>query len=430
MKLFYSLSLFIFVFLSQYLIIDFYGVNIPYMDQWDAEAELYIRYLNNTLSLSFLIEPHNEHRILLTRIFNLVLFILNDGWNPKLNMHFQSILVSLISLLLYKFLTKSSKDKIYLFCQWLIILSAFSSFYYFENILWSFQNQFYWMLLLLLLVFIIYQSQLNTFKLSLICLLAFLGIFTIASGVLISLFSLIILTYFNFTNRIRKKYKLFIYILVLITLIGFLFQVKVEEHSILKSHDFSEFITGILIILGWPNAYFNFLFIPVTLLFMLSNFRFLGRIFYSKSLFINKKELLILFLLGWVLLQILSISYGRARAGVLSSRYLITYSLLLPVLFYFVYFNSKLNLFKIYSILCSIIISVNFIIYSFQYSIPEIELHQLKLTLWKKNLILAYKKNDIQFIKKRNKIHPRIYKVWRVLQNKELKDKQNWLHRD
>ena len=64
-----------------------YGSPTPYWDQWDAEgAILYPKYFDGTLSFSDLIAPHSEHRILITRLWSLLLLELGGYWNPTLQM--------------------------------------------------------------------------------------------------------------------------------------------------------------------------------------------------------------------------------------------------------------------------------------------------------------------------------------------------------
>lgn len=59
------------------------GSALPYWDQWDAEAlGLYRPWLTGNLDPAALLAPHNEHRIVLTRLLDLALFATAGGWNP------------------------------------------------------------------------------------------------------------------------------------------------------------------------------------------------------------------------------------------------------------------------------------------------------------------------------------------------------------
>jgi hypothetical protein len=72
---------------AKWWMIAHYGSPTPFWDQWDAEgAILYPKYLSGTLQISDLIAPHNEHRILVTRLWSLLLLELGGYWDPILQM--------------------------------------------------------------------------------------------------------------------------------------------------------------------------------------------------------------------------------------------------------------------------------------------------------------------------------------------------------
>ena len=58
------LSVALIIFSAKLLIIHNFGSQVPFLDQWGAEAaNLYLPWLNNNLTLNHLFGPHNEHRI-------------------------------------------------------------------------------------------------------------------------------------------------------------------------------------------------------------------------------------------------------------------------------------------------------------------------------------------------------------------------------
>ncbi len=60
-----------------------WGSALPFWDEWDLEADgLYRPWLNGTLRITDLFQPHNEHRLLLTRLVDLGFFILYGRWAP------------------------------------------------------------------------------------------------------------------------------------------------------------------------------------------------------------------------------------------------------------------------------------------------------------------------------------------------------------
>jgi hypothetical protein len=58
---------------------------MPDWDQWDAEAlKLLVPWYEQDQFLSRLFEPHNEHRVVLTKLQNLALTVLNGQWDSRL----------------------------------------------------------------------------------------------------------------------------------------------------------------------------------------------------------------------------------------------------------------------------------------------------------------------------------------------------------
>jgi len=72
---------------AKWFVIGRFGVNVPFLDQWDAEIPLYQAYNGGELSCGVLFGGHNEHRILTTRLWHLGLYVLNGRvWNVRLQM--------------------------------------------------------------------------------------------------------------------------------------------------------------------------------------------------------------------------------------------------------------------------------------------------------------------------------------------------------
>src|SRR5580700_6563800 len=71
---------------GKFLVIDRYGSDLPFWDQWDGEGDFLIhRFAENRLTFHQLFAGHNEHRIFFTRILVLGLYLANDRqWDAKL----------------------------------------------------------------------------------------------------------------------------------------------------------------------------------------------------------------------------------------------------------------------------------------------------------------------------------------------------------
>ncbi len=68
---------------AQLLLVARAGTDIPFLDQWDVEGRLaYPAWRDGTWQVRDFFQPHNEHRILWTRLLNLALFTANGQWDP------------------------------------------------------------------------------------------------------------------------------------------------------------------------------------------------------------------------------------------------------------------------------------------------------------------------------------------------------------
>ncbi|MEY2880348.1 MAG: hypothetical protein RLZZ15_2728 [Verrucomicrobiota bacterium] len=77
--------LFFLVLGAKLAVIDRFGSDMPDWDQWDAEAvHLYGPWFGGENFLAHLFEPHNEHRVVLTKLHSLALTLLNGQWDARL----------------------------------------------------------------------------------------------------------------------------------------------------------------------------------------------------------------------------------------------------------------------------------------------------------------------------------------------------------
>ena len=65
-------------------IIQVYGSPLPYWDQWDEAKLVFKPWLEGHLTWGALFAAHNEHRIVFTRLLDLLELRLNGQWDPEL----------------------------------------------------------------------------------------------------------------------------------------------------------------------------------------------------------------------------------------------------------------------------------------------------------------------------------------------------------
>jgi len=137
---------------AKFVLIDRFGSDLPYWDQWDGEGDaIYRPYLEGTLKVSNSFRPHNEHRIVPTLLLALGLFELNDRqWDGRLQMTVNTFLHGAAALLLVSWAWRwFSLRWVALFAGLVVVF--FSTAVSWENTLSGFQSQFYFLLLFSLL---------------------------------------------------------------------------------------------------------------------------------------------------------------------------------------------------------------------------------------------------------------------------------------
>ena len=145
------LALFLIVVGARLWLVSLYGTSVPIMDQWDGEgAHLFKPWIEGTLRISDLFQPHNEHRILLSRLLALGLLRLNGQWDAQLEMAVNALLFGAIAVLITVALVKLFGHN--LRTPIVLAVGLWSALPYgHENTLWAFESSFYFLLFFSLL---------------------------------------------------------------------------------------------------------------------------------------------------------------------------------------------------------------------------------------------------------------------------------------
>jgi len=299
-------------------LISTYGNATPFWDQWNAEAELlYSPYLNGTLEWESLFSPHNEHRIFATRVLSLFLLIINNIWNPLLQMVVNALLhVFTIVLGIYLLLKVVGRNHQFTVAIFSAVL--FGVPYAWENTLAGFQSQFYFVLLfsLVSLWLIVARPPFSTrWWQGVFC--AVLAYFSLASGIF-AVAAAVVANFFAFRKTDGNSIKHYASILLLagLFLTGFWFTPTLEYHAALKAESFGHFANALVDVLSWPLP-------PSYISCVVRNAPaviFLLLMLWKRPTADDSKWYLFA-LIVWSIGQAASIAYGRAN-GHMASRYL------------------------------------------------------------------------------------------------------------
>jgi hypothetical protein len=302
-----------------------YGSAIPFWDQWDAEwARLFRPYLAGTLGPGDLIAPHNEHRILLTRLAALGSLLASGRWDAVLQMLFNLVVHTAAAGLLLVVLSRSLDlgGALLLACFTLALCAVPLGW---ENTLGGFQLPFYLLVLLASLsLMLLGGNAAFSPRWWLGTAVAVLSYFSIAAGAFTLPVSIVLALAQRACGHRRGRVE--IAALVLHAAIAALLLIDVPVvagHAPLKAQSASEWIAGVLALASWPAAapawpplvhlvMAALLLAPVTVLAI--------RLMRERPPLTDPRWLW-LGLAAWTGLQMVAFAYGRGSGAAGAARY-------------------------------------------------------------------------------------------------------------
>jgi hypothetical protein len=122
--------------------IERYAANVPMVHEWEATGlDLLAEWHRGTLTLEALFKPHNgDHPTVATRGWDILWFVVNDGWDPKLVMITKAAVFAAAATLFIHLLTAWLPRWRYSAAAILVVLFAFP--FNWANLIWSIASQF------------------------------------------------------------------------------------------------------------------------------------------------------------------------------------------------------------------------------------------------------------------------------------------------
>lgn len=298
-------------------VIYYYGNATPFWDQWDGEgANLYNPFLNGTLSLKQLTHPHNEHRILTTRLLNLLLLYINKLWNPLLQMVVNAGLHLMAVLLLNKMIAKTIGVKHLpglLACSLVLFCMPFG----WENTLGGFQSQFYFVTIFSIAAIwytMVYEPFSTMWWGGIIC--GVLAFFSLASGALVFGAMAVIGLFIYFSNVRKTSRQLIASILLAILFVTGIVVTPVLAHqAVYKARNIEDFYYAMRNVLSWPISFS----MPAAILRNFPMVIFIILLLWKRP-GINDRRWFLFACCIWSIIIVTSMAYGRA-AYIMSPRY-------------------------------------------------------------------------------------------------------------
>ena len=235
--------------------IERYGSDLPFWDAWDAEGDYLFRpYLKGELTAAVWTKPHNEHRILFTRVMALALFDANDHqWDARVELVANAALHSLAGALLAGF-------ALLLLPFWGAVAFAALTVFFLgspvanENTLSGFQSQFYFLLLIPgLHLWASLMARERSLAWWLAPLAGLAALFTMASGFFSALAVLAVAgALFLRSRRVTPALLWLALPNLAIAAFGWSLKVDVAQHAVLKAADSGAWLDAWLHQLSWP----------------------------------------------------------------------------------------------------------------------------------------------------------------------------------
>ena len=137
----------LFVFGSKLAVINRYGSDLPFQDQWGKEADWVLAPLleGDPAWLNRALAPHNEHRIYFTLGIDVALALLSGQWDELQQCVVGALLHAAIAASLALFAWRRLPGAWRVISAGAIVLLTSTPLVW-DNVLWGFQSQFYFLI--------------------------------------------------------------------------------------------------------------------------------------------------------------------------------------------------------------------------------------------------------------------------------------------
>ena len=312
----FAFCLFAFVLGARWAVFDRYGMTLPEWDQWDAEG-LYLLapWFNDDHFLRALFTPHNEHRVVLTKLLNLALTVANGHWDQRLEATVNALFPAALAVAFF-FLARRHLGR-----RWLAPLAVFLAVVFglpfaWENVLGGFHSQQFFLVVFALVAIALlpFTAPFST-RWWLGALAAWLGLLSMGSG----LFGAVVVVGLLGVQVFRRERTFAsavptLVVCALVVAVGGFTRHEVYYHDALKAQNLRDFAFTIIRSLQWPA--------PATpwfaLILWLPFFWLVVRVVFSRRPLPVPARAFGYFVFGlgvWVWLQLVATGYARGAGG-------------------------------------------------------------------------------------------------------------------
>jgi hypothetical protein len=299
-----------------------FGSDMPDWDQWDAEGlNLIAPWFEHDHFVAHLFQPHNEHRVVITKLQNLAVLLAAGQWDERLECFFNAFLHAGIAVGLWvwgrRWLSRGGAAGYYV-----LIGAIFALPLAWQNLLGGFHSQQYWLIGLSFIAIVTVPFARRASAawwagiIAAILAMGSMGSGFFAAGVIAAV---VAWRWLRREIAATDAWPTLVLMAALVA-VGLATRVEVDYHEQLKAKTVHDFMFSLWRSLEWPWRNLDWagaiLWLPLVLL----AWRFI-RTWRNAS----PVALTILALNGWVLVQLLATAYVRgAGANYPASRYMDT----------------------------------------------------------------------------------------------------------
>ncbi len=233
---------------------DRFGSPMPDWDQWDAEAsELLIPWFENDHFTQHLFHPHNEHRIILTKLQNLALCVLNGQWDSRLEAAVNALLHAALGVAFWLLGCRVAAPRWHA-PLFVLIFLLFGLPVAWQNVLGGFHSQQYWLLGLSFLALVwlpLSRAGAGAWWAGLAAAILVLG--SMGSGLVAAATAMVVIALRTWRREVTfRQAAPTLLVAGAIVVFGLLTRVDAAQHASLKARSLSEFVLSALHSLQWP----------------------------------------------------------------------------------------------------------------------------------------------------------------------------------
>jgi hypothetical protein len=236
-----------FIFTTRLWLVERYGAPVAMIDEWEATgSEILAPWHSGKLTVAALFQAHNgDHRIVATRLLEIMCYELNGSWDPKLVLTVKAAIYAAAATLLIQLLVGRMRKWRLQAGALLCVLFAFP--FNWQNLIWAFQSQFDFFLLAVGLGWLALIN--NRPGAALVA--AFLSLFTLGAGPVIAFSYIPFMLWRGYCREISMRSALLF--VAIAGLIG-LFGVSLRGEQAAKVGSPVEQLVSLNAALAWPYS--------------------------------------------------------------------------------------------------------------------------------------------------------------------------------